>query len=230
MAITSARALKDEDLYEQIVDLLAKNDVKGVIISGASDIYQLQEVEYSSLPYQIALVDVAMLSDSDMTEFFNICDHFKLPTLALIRNSTVDIVDHRSDLADIVICPPNPPELVWRAKRALHHSRRRFEKNVIHQGNLVINPDSYEVTLSGQKVNLRFKEYELLLLIATNPGRVYSREALLSQVWGYDYFGGTRTVDVHIRRLRSKIENAEHSFIETIWNVGYRFKSPNIIK
>ena len=95
---------------------------------------------------------------------------------------------------------------------------------MIRAGSLVINPSTYEVSLRGKRVNLRFKEYELLRLLATNPGRVYSREALLSSIWGYDYFGGTRTVDVHIRRLRSKIEDAEHPYIETIWNVGYRFR------
>ena len=63
------------------------------------------------------------------------------------------------------------------------------------------------------------------MLLASNPGRVYTREALLSQVWGYDYLGGTRTVDVHVRRLRSKIEDPDHTFVETIWNVGYRFKT-----
>ena len=73
-------------------------------------------------------------------------------------------------------------------------------------------------------MNLRFKEYELLLLIASSPGRVYTREALLNLVWGYDYLGGTRTVDVHVRRLRSKIEDANHSFIETVWNIGYQFR------
>ena len=72
--------------------------------------------------------------------------------------------------------------------------------------------------------SLRFKEYELLRLLATNPGRVYSREALLSSIWRCDYFGGARAVDVHIRRLRSKIEDAEHPYIETIWNVGCRFR------
>jgi len=61
------------------------------------------------------------------------------------------------------------------------------------------------------------------VLLASNPGRVYSREMLLSQIWGYDYLGGTRTVDVHVRRLRSKIEDPNHLFVETIWNVGYRF-------
>ena len=77
----------------------------------------------------------------------------------------------------------------------------------------------------GRKVLLTYKEYQLLVLLASTPGRVYTRDNLLSQVWGYDYFGGTRTVDVHIRRLRSKIEDASHSFIETIWNVGYRFNA-----
>ena len=78
--------------------------------------------------------------------------------------------------------------------------------------------------MDGRRVSLRFKEYELLLLMAANPGRVYSREVLLNRIWGYEYLGGTRTVDVHIRRLRSKIEDTGHRFIETVWQVGYRFR------
>ena len=79
--------------------------------------------------------------------------------------------------------------------------------------------------MAGRKVLLTFKEYELLKLLASTPGRVYSRDKLLDQVWGYQYFGGTRTVDVHVRRLRSKIEDASHTFIETVRNVGYRFRA-----
>lgn len=81
--------------------------------------------------------------------------------------------------------------------------------------------------MSGKRISLRYKEYELLLLMASNPGRVFSRDTLLNQIWGYEYLGGTRTVDVHIRRLRSKIEDADHTFIETVWQVGYRFKPLN---
>jgi DNA-binding response OmpR family regulator len=80
------------------------------------------------------------------------------------------------------------------------------------------------VTVNGALVELTFKEYELLKLLAANRGRVFTREALLDKLWGYDYFGGDRTVDVHIRRLRSKIEDAEHTYIETVRNIGYRFK------
>ena len=71
---------------------------------------------------------------------------------------------------------------------------------------------------------MTFKEYELLRFLATHPNHVYSREALLNKVWGYDYFGGARTVDVHIRRIRSKIERGGHVFIETVRSVGYRFR------
>ena len=72
-------------------------------------------------------------------------------------------------------------------------------------------------------VELTFKEYELLKFLASNRGRVYTREALLNKVWGYDYYGGDRTVDVHVRRLRSKIEDSKRTFIETVRNIGYRF-------
>ena len=74
-------------------------------------------------------------------------------------------------------------------------------------------------------MTLTYKEYELLRFLATNPDTVFTREALLNKVWGYDFYGGARTVDVHIRRLRSKIEDAHHSFIETVRNVGYRFRA-----
>jgi DNA-binding response OmpR family regulator len=85
----------------------------------------------------------------------------------------------------------------------------------------VINLDSYVAKMAGQTLDLTFKEFELLRHLNENPGRVFTREQLLSEVWGYDYFGGTRTVDVHIRRLRSKLGEHE-SLIGTVRNVGYR--------
>jgi len=89
---------------------------------------------------------------------------------------------------------------------------------------LVIDLAKCEVTMGCKVVELTFKEYELLKFLASNRGRVYTREALLDKVWGYDYYGGDRTVDVHIRRLRSKIEDSKHTFIETVRNIGYRFR------
>ena len=130
--------------------------------------------------------------------------------------------------AEIEVCflPCTPEEVVLRLKVAMSRHAPVEGANTIAHGELLIDCDRYEVTLRGRKLDLTYKEYELLKYLASNPGRVFSREALLRSVWEYDYFGGTRTVDVHIRRLRSKIDDVTYHFIETQWNVGYRFRSP----
>lgn len=91
-------------------------------------------------------------------------------------------------------------------------------------GELEVDADRYEVRVGGARVELTYKEFELLRFLAARPGRVFTREALLEQVWGYDYFGGSRTVDVHIRRIRSKIERKGHTYIRTVRGVGYIFE------
>ena len=96
-------------------------------------------------------------------------------------------------------------------------------RNVLRCGDLEMDLANYTVQVGDRPVELTYKEYELLRVLATNPGRVLNRETLLNKVWGYDFYGGARTVDVHIRRLRFKIEDRHHSFIETVRNVGYRF-------
>ena len=172
----------------------------------------------------IAVLDMAALSASDVRECVDKCAQLKLPNIALVPRHLVSELDIRLRLDDFVSSPPDAGELVTRVKQVLWRTRSEQDDDIIRVGDLVINPSTYEVVMRGRRVNLRYKEYELLRLLATNPGRVYTRDALLSTVWGYDYFGGTRTVDVHIRRLRSKIEDADHPYIETIWNVGYRFR------
>ena len=92
----------------------------------------------------------------------------------------------------------------------------------LRRGGLVIDLERYTVTIDGEPVDLTYKEYELLVFLSSNPGKPFTREALLNRVWGYDYYGGSRTVDVHIRRIRAKVERREE-FIETVRNVGYRF-------
>jgi two-component system, OmpR family, alkaline phosphatase synthesis response regulator PhoP len=84
--------------------------------------------------------------------------------------------------------------------------------------------------VAGRVIDLTFTEYELLKLLMSQKGSVFSREILLNKIWGYDYFGGDRTVDVHITRLRSKIEDANHTYIETVRNIGYRFKADDKLK
>jgi DNA-binding response OmpR family regulator len=96
----------------------------------------------------------------------------------------------------------------------------------IRTGDVVIDENSYTAKIKGRSLDLTFKEFELLKHLAQHPGRVFTRAQLLQEIWGYDYFGGTRTVDVHIRRLRSKLGPEFESIIGTVRNVGYRFNLP----
>ena len=103
--------------------------------------------------------------------------------------------------------------------------RRRLgsgQATTIRLGPLVVDTDTYQVTVSGRSLDLTFKEFELLRFLASRPGRVFTRPTLLREVWGYDFYGGTRTVDVHVRRLRSKLGPEHEHVIETIRGIGYR--------
>ena len=98
----------------------------------------------------------------------------------------------------------------------------RSSAGQINASGVIIDEASYSAKVRGKPLDLTFKEFELLRFLATHPSRVFTREQLLSEVWGYDYFGGTRTVDVHVRRLRAKLGDLD-SVIGTVRNVGYRF-------
>ena len=150
-----------------------------------------------------------------------------LAAVALLQRFDLHKIDPSRGTVEFCFPPITPEEVLVRLTVARVRSKGPEGSNILVHGGLVIDLDRYEVTLDGGKVDLTYKEYELLKFLAQNPGRVFSREALLRSVWEYDYFGGTRTVDVHIRRLRSKIDDLEHRFVDTVWNVGYRFRSPD---
>ena len=171
----------------------------------------------------LVLLDMGAMSDAEMKGCVREFTRLEMPMIALVPEHLVEMFDPSLPIDDLVVSPPRPDELVLRARRLLS-IQPKDDDNTIQVGDMTINRTNYEVSVRGRSVNLRFKEYELLLLMATTPGRVYSRDQLLERIWGYDYLGGTRTVDVHIRRLRSKIEDRDHQFIETVWNVGYRFR------
>jgi DNA-binding winged helix-turn-helix (wHTH) protein len=149
-----------------------------------------------------------------------------VPVVVILPAIALDGISAEREEIEVCFLPCAPEEVVIRLKLAMSRNAPTETANTIIHGDLVIDCDRYEVTLEGRKVDLTYKEYELLKYLASNPGRVFSREALLRSVWEYDYFGGTRTVDVHVRRLRSKIDDISNHFIETQWNVGYRFRSP----
>ncbi len=146
-------------------------------------------------------------------------------TILLISRDRVREVELLEGITDFVIYPCDFRELDVRVKLILRRREDVSTGDVIKVGNLAIDPAKYEVTVDGWPVVLTLKEYELLRYLVTRRGRVITREVLLDQVWGYDYYGGTRTVDVHIGRLRTKIETGKYSFIRTVRGVGYIFNA-----
>jgi two-component system alkaline phosphatase synthesis response regulator PhoP len=146
----------------------------------------------------------------------------KVPILALINAQSLAQPADYLGVDDFVFWPYDAEELAFRVKRLLERNLK--EDEIIRAGDLMIDMANCEVRVEGKIVELTFKEYELLKFLIKDRGRVFTREALLNKVWGYDYFGGDRTVDVHVRRLRSKIEPSGQTFIETVRNIGYRFK------
>lgn len=146
-----------------------------------------------------------------------------LPVIGLLGRDVLNGFDIDPNIDDFAVEPYNADEIIFRVKRLLKSGEAETIE-LIKAGDLLIDTAKCEVSVADREVILTFKEYELLKFMVNNKGRVFTREALLDKVWGYDYFGGDRTVDVHIRRLRSKIEDAKHSFIETVRSIGYRFR------
>jgi two-component system alkaline phosphatase synthesis response regulator PhoP len=144
-------------------------------------------------------------------------------TLAVVRSDQLATLDAQPGFDDFVVHPGLPDEAVARVRRAIWRKSGVESDNTLRLGDLLIDLSNYKVYVGGRAVDLTFKEYELLRFLAANRDKVFTREALLNRVWGYDFYGGARTVDVHVRRLRSKIEDGHHTFIETVRNVGYRF-------
>ncbi len=123
---------------------------------------------------------------------------------------------------DFLLASASSAEISARLDMMIRRSGRGEEPTVIKIGDLTVNPENYQVYVRGQPLDLTYKEFELLKFLAQRPGRVCDRDLLLREVWGYDYFGGTRTVDVHVRRLRAKLGAEHETLIQTIRNVGYR--------
>ncbi|HLS92370.1 MAG TPA: response regulator transcription factor [Microbacterium sp.] len=123
---------------------------------------------------------------------------------------------------DIVLTAAGPAEVDARIRLLLGRTKAEPATTRVQTSGLSIDEASYSAKVRGKPLDLTFKEFQLLHFLATHPTRVFTREQLLSEVWGYDYFGGTRTVDVHVRRLRAKLGDLDH-LIGTVRNVGYRF-------
>ena len=187
---------------------------------------ELEQLDESGVtPPDAVLLDMVSLEQSHARRMVEECRGRKLPVLAAVPREAISDYDPSLNPDEMLVGHVSEGELIARVEQAMFRVSGPAGPKLLRIGNLSIDQERYEVTVSGRRVPLTYKEFQLLVLLASNPGRVYTREVLLSQIWGYDYLGGTRTVDVHIRRLRSKVESPGCSFVETIWNVGYRFKA-----
>ncbi len=197
------------------------------IIDGAE---KLDEVLTRRPDVNLALVDMngaatSVWGRSVLEQLQNIKLRRQLPVLAIFSKETLNGLDSDFGIDDFIVEPCDFSELAVRLRRAAKMSDTGAGGESIKHGDLVIDTAKCEVSISGRLIILTFKEYELLKFLMRHKSKVFTRDALLNEVWGFDYYGGDRTVDVHIRRLRSKIEDADHSFIETVRNIGYKFSS-----
>jgi DNA-binding response OmpR family regulator len=146
------------------------------------------------------------------------------PLLLLVRRGELRDLDLREELFDDFICMPlDGDELEARLRHLFWRTGRGTRPELVEYKELALNLETYQATLGGHPLDLTYMEYELLKFFAAHPGKVFSREMLLSRVWGYDYYGGARTVDVHVRRLRAKLGEEHANYIQTVRSVGYRF-------
>nr|WP_240977649.1 response regulator transcription factor [Planctomonas sp. JC2975] len=144
------------------------------------------------------------------------------PVVLVLTEGGLTAVTGDWSIDDVVLEGAGPAETDARIRLAMDRRSNDPMQSKIQASGVTIDEASYSAKVHGRPLDLTFKEFELLRFLATHPSRVFTREQLLSEVWGYDYFGGTRTVDVHVRRLRAKLGDSE-SLIGTVRNVGYRF-------
>ncbi|MEZ4494845.1 MAG: response regulator transcription factor [Dehalococcoidia bacterium] len=168
------------------------------------------------------VVDCRDVSRSGLKALVEHGDEHGIAIIALVTLEMLNHVSLELPIDDFAVVPGDVAEVTRRVERVLWRRYGVDAENMVVCGPLSIDLSNYRVAVDGEGIILTFKEYELLRFLAMNPGQVFTREQLLNRVWGYDYFGGARTVDVHIRRIRSKIEVRGRVFIETVRNVGYR--------
>lgn len=196
--------------------------------------YQLEYLKFSASLFQIRARQPQVLvldARQDLLAARNSAQVLKgqgleLPLLMVLTEGGLAAISPDWQVDDIILDSASPAEAQARL-RLLIDSRPAEENNplLLRAGDLTLDEASYSARLQGSPLNLTYKEFELLKFLMQHPGRVFTRAQLLAQVWGYDYYGGTRTVDVHIRRLRSKLGADHEQLISTVRNVGYSFSS-----
>ncbi|GAW92232.1 PhoP family transcriptional regulator [Calderihabitans maritimus] len=213
----------DENICELVRLYLTKENFEVVVVHDGLTALEKIEEEVPSL----VILDIMMPGMDGWEVCREIRKMSNLPIIMLsAKGESFDkILGLELGSDDYVVKPFDPKELVARVKAVLrrYESPRTERKQVIYP-QLVINLNEYTVKVDGKEVELAPKEIELLYFLASHPNKVFNREQLIEKVWGYDYLGDTRTIDVHVKRLRAKLGSNPHWQIKTVWGVGYKFE------
>jgi DNA-binding response OmpR family regulator len=207
-------AVHPPDCSEGILD--------GLLLAGATHVAapELVPEDRTINDADVLLVELGDQPIRRLREVSRIADEIGLPIVLALSVDQLALIETTGGVADFIISPVDPVELRLRLHRL---TREEPSDHLVVFKDLELNTLNYQATLASNPIDLTYMEYELLRFLVENPIRVWSREQLLSKVWGYEYYGGARTVDVHIRRLRSKLGEERASWITTVRSVGYRF-------
>jgi DNA-binding response OmpR family regulator len=194
----------------------------GLLLAGAThvDAPELLPESRAIGDADILLVELGDQPIRRLREVSRIAEAIGLPIVLAVSTDQLALMESTAGVSDFFTAPFDPLEVRLRVHRL---TAEASNDHVVVFKDLELNTLNYQATLAMSPIDLTFMEYELLRFLVQNPVRVWSREQLLSKVWGYDYYGGARTVDVHIRRLRSKLGEERASWITTVRSVGYRF-------
>lgn len=202
-------------------------DLAGFAWKGVASVEDASDHEPAD-GWQAAIVDIAADADRGWAFARQARKADGVPTriLVLVGGGQIGDLSLRDDLFDdFCLTPFHPAEFEVRLRHLMWSTDgdTTTRADLVEYGDLVLNLETYQATIARRPLDLTYMEYELLKFLAQNPGKVFTREILLSRVWGYEYYGGARTVDVHIRRLRAKLGEEYAGLIATVRSVGYRF-------
>ncbi len=214
----------DKNICELVRLYLEKDGYKAVCVYDGKTAYDT----LSKGNFSAAIVDIMMPYMDGKELLKEIRKTSSVPVIMLTaKGETIDkILGLELGADDYMVKPFEPKELLARLKAVLRRTGAEPSlEEAINFENLYLNKDTYEMKVSGESIDVPPKEFELLTFLCSHPNKVYTRDQLLNEVWGYDYYGDSRTVDVHVKRIREKIDGASENWsLRTIWGVGYKFE------
>ena len=214
---------QDADYKTTIISLLQED---GYIVHASDSVEDTLEQFYSKT-LDVIIVDIASWPEEGISMYKSLRQSLgtkDISTIIIVPLKLMNSIEFSLAFDDFIIRESeNPQEVSLRIKQLLWRHSRLDTENIIRVEDLMLDLNSYEVSIKGKRIYLTYKEYELLKFLVLNRGRVFTREVLLDRVWGYDNYAGTRTVDIHIQRLRTKLGEKSNTYIQTVRNVGYSF-------